>query len=652
MKKALILFLSIIMVFSISACTASSQVIEKQISNDDLYDKILGSWIGQAAGVVWGASTEFVYGGKTIPENEVPSIDSLDMNGMFTQDDLYVEIPFIQAMLENGVNCDIKYLADAFKNTEFPLWHANLAARDNLIKDIEAPLSGNPLYNQHSEDIDWQIEADFVGHLYPGLINTAANKAFEIGHIMNYGDGVYGGVFVTAMHSAAFFAKDINEIINAGIQAIPEGTTFRQIMDDVKKCFDEGKTWEECWQFIETKWGKTDRCISLAESELNIDAKMNSAYILIGLLYGKGNFDDSMRISMQCGQDSDCNPSSVGAILGNFYGYKALDEKWKKVDTQSGKFQYTEYTLDDCVQGNITLLKQVLTEKGFTEKDGIWTISVDTAIVPVKFEQWGDDASVGIASAVENGVASLNASIVSVNEIKAYEWDMGDGATYDIKEVYHVYKTKGEYTVKCKITDSSDKVYTAEKLLSIDKVLSDYDKADAGTVRNIASISAPLCTVKLPQGVGAKSLGVLSDGIKSGGSTAQYDTFNFATSPYEQYFAYLFPVDFMVSSVVFTEGMHFDNGGWFRDGDLRLEAYINGKWEKVDAAVSPEYPAADNISAFGQSFQNYTFTINNASVADNANNIKCSGIRVIGTGGGAASFISAAELEVTAVEAE
>ncbi|HBL83501.1 MAG: hypothetical protein A2Y17_10715 [Clostridiales bacterium GWF2_38_85] len=662
MKKLLLFLLAFLFTFSVTACEGGKQgnstpsdlnsenstdesivTIEKQISNDELYDKILGSWVGQAAGVVWGAPTEFVYGGRIIPENEVPSSDNLDMNGMFTQDDLYVEIPFIQAMLENGVDCDIKYLADAFKETTFPLWHANLASRDNLKAGIEAPLSGNPLYNDHSDDIDWQIEADFVGHMYPGLINEAAQKAFEIGHIMNYGDGVYGGVFVTAMHAAAFFAEDIDEIIDAGINSIPEGTTFRQIMDDVMKCYDEGKTWEECWQVIETKWGKTDTCINLASSDLNIDAKMNSAYILIGLLYGEGDFEESIKISMRCGQDSDCNPSSVGAILGNFYGYKALDSKWKNIDMEDGKFQYTEYTLDNCVQGNITLLNQVLSAKGFTESNGMWTININTVIKPVEFEQRNDTPAIDIIADNQNGAVVLSVKIIATGEIKSFEWNMGDETIYTTEDVFHVYKAVGEYKITCKVTDADDNVVIAEKTINVDKIISDYDKTDAGTVRNIASISIPLCNVKDPKGVGAKNLSVLSDGIKTGGSAVQYDTFDYATKPYEQYFAYLFPVEFKVSSVIFTEGMHFNNGGWFQNGDIRLETLVDGEWIEIQGTSSPDYPNGDTTGIFGSAFESYTFDIDD---------YVCSGIRIIGIGGGSASFISAAEIEVFATEVE
>ncbi len=118
---------------------------------------------------------------------------TVSINDAFDQDDLYVEIPFIDAMKENGAFCDVKYMADNFRDSTFPLWHANKAGRDNLRAGIEYPDSGHYLFNQHADDIDWQIQCDFLGMMYPGLVNAAAERAFEIGHITNYGDGVKGG---------------------------------------------------------------------------------------------------------------------------------------------------------------------------------------------------------------------------------------------------------------------------------------------------------------------------------------------------------------------------------------------------------------------------------------------------------------------------
>jgi hypothetical protein len=38
-------------------------------------------------------------------------------------------------------------------------------------------------------------------------------------------------------------------------------------------------------------------------------------HIVMGLLYGEGDMDKTIIISMRCGQDSDCNPSNAAGVL-------------------------------------------------------------------------------------------------------------------------------------------------------------------------------------------------------------------------------------------------------------------------------------------------------------------------------------------------
>ena len=68
------------------------------LSDVQLYDKLLGGWIGQMAGVTWGAPTEFRWRGTIIPAEEFPAWQPEMINGGLRQDDLYVEIPFLDAM--------------------------------------------------------------------------------------------------------------------------------------------------------------------------------------------------------------------------------------------------------------------------------------------------------------------------------------------------------------------------------------------------------------------------------------------------------------------------------------------------------------------------------------------------------------------------
>ena len=156
----------------------------------------------------------------------------------------------------------------------------------------------------------------------PGQPNAAAELAWRAGHTMNYGDGVYGGVFIAAMHAEAYFATNIDQIIEAGRQAIPAGSKYRQVIEDVIAWKDQGNTWPTKLAASPEQVGQ-HRSLSRWrwQQSFNIDAKLNGAYVLIGLLYGGGDFESSMRIAMQCGQDSDCNPGSAAAVLGTYYGF-------------------------------------------------------------------------------------------------------------------------------------------------------------------------------------------------------------------------------------------------------------------------------------------------------------------------------------------
>jgi hypothetical protein len=101
-----------------------------------------------------------------------------------------------------------------------------------------------------------------------------------------------------------------------------------------------------------------------------MDAKLNGAYILMGLLYGEGDPDKTITVSMQCGRDSDCNPSNAGGVLFASIGYDNLDEKYISKLNMETKFSYTNYNFPGLTQVSLKLAKQfVLNSGGKIEKD-------------------------------------------------------------------------------------------------------------------------------------------------------------------------------------------------------------------------------------------------------------------------------------------
>ena len=326
---------------------------ELKISKEKLRDKIRGGWAGQVIGCTFGGPTEFRYRSTFIQDyqplewNEYMMIRSYeDRPGLY--DDVYMDLTFVQVFEEKGLDATAMEFAQAFAHAEYSLWHANMAARYNILQGVTPPDSGHWLHNPHSDDIDFQIEADFAGLMCPGMVNSSSKICDKIGHIMNYGDGWYGGVYVAAMYSLAFVSDDVQYVVEEALKVIPEQSLYFQCMTDVIKWHEEyPDDWKMTWFLTQKKWGEDVGCPQGVFNVFNIDAKINSAWILLGLLYGAGDFGKTLSISTRAGDDSDCNPASAGGILGCILGFSKIPDFWKKgLDkVEDLDFKYTSMSL-------------------------------------------------------------------------------------------------------------------------------------------------------------------------------------------------------------------------------------------------------------------------------------------------------------------
>lgn len=128
-------------------------------------------------------------------------------------DDIYNDCTFVEAFDELGLDCSQEELAKRFAFADYHLAHANQAGRYNIRQGIMPPASGHWLNNPHADDLDFQIEADFIGLMAPAMLPEALDIASRVGHIMNSGDGFYGGAFVAALYSSAFYEKSPEAIL-------------------------------------------------------------------------------------------------------------------------------------------------------------------------------------------------------------------------------------------------------------------------------------------------------------------------------------------------------------------------------------------------------------------------------------------------------
>ncbi|MBI3767688.1 MAG: hypothetical protein HY271_04220 [Deltaproteobacteria bacterium] len=153
---------------------------------------------------------------------------------------------------------------------------------------------------------------------------------------------------------------------------------------------------------------------------------------------------------------------------------------------------------------------------------------------------------------------------------------------------------------------------------------------------DVTALGAIIAKITQPTGGGNYSLEVIRDGdMPAPGTSAplrQYDTYDGVNTAPDDWVGYTFTGTVLFRSMLFQEGMHFSNGGWFTS--LRVEVRQGGQWlAATSLQVSPAYPGTGS----GPGFVSYTLDF--AATSGDA-------IRLAGVPGGSDAFISIGELRV------
>jgi len=511
--------ISLIISVSLWLLTDAQPSTTFSLNKQQLKDKIEGGWAGQTIGVTFGGPYEFRFQGTFIGDYQSLSwydgyLKNVMANNPGLYDDLYMDLTFVDVFEKYGLDAPLDSFANAYANAGYMLWHANQAGRYNILHGIKAPMSGYWKNNPHADCIDYQIESDFAGLMSPGMPNTASAISDRIGHIMNFGDGWYGGVFVGAMYSLAFISDDINHIINEALKTIPKQSEFYQSISDViawhKKYPND---WKQTWLEIQKKWANDIGCPEGVFVPFNIDAKVNAAYVVLGLLYGQKDFTKTLELTTRCGQDADCNPSTAGGILGTILGYDKIPAYWKMglKDAEGIDFKYTTMSLAAVYEigfkhalqniernggkingQNLTIMVQqpvaVKFEKSF---QGVYPI----AKIPVVWSDKKDEISFdfeGTGFVIKGETARWGSESSYVFNTELYvDNNLVESpklpASYTTRRYELCWKydlPKGKHTVKLKILNPSkdEKFNSSEALIYSDKLI-DGIKANEAAAR-------------------------------------------------------------------------------------------------------------------------------------------------------------------------
>lgn len=315
------------------------------LSDEELYDRIYGAWLGRCAGCALGKPVEmwsaesirtYLEGvgayplGNYIPERSVDEEGNPLQAGcvpstlgniryMERDDDLDYTIIGLKVIEERGLAFTTEDMGSHWLDS-FPYLRVYTAERRaylNLVNEL--PLHLIPFHlNPYREWIGARIRADLWGYVTPGWPELGAELAHRDAALSHAKNGIYGEMFVSAMLSAAFVTSDIEEIIEMGLSEIPQRSRLAEAVRDTLAWVEESPQWGDTLAKVMAKYGDYSPVHTIN----------NTAIVLLGLLYGRSDLEQTICISVMCGMDTDCNGATTGSIVGAMRGVGNLPPKW------------------------------------------------------------------------------------------------------------------------------------------------------------------------------------------------------------------------------------------------------------------------------------------------------------------------------------
>lgn len=287
-----------------------------KLNRTELRDKILGCWIGKNIGGTIGGPFEGTQ-------------DILDIKGFTSpkgeplpNDDLDLQLVWLRAMEDVGPKqLDANVLGEYWLSYISPHWNEYGTGKTNMEMGLLPPLSGEVNNEVWRNSNGAWIRSEIWSCMAPGIPNIAVKYAIMdacIDHGLS--EGTYAEMFTAALESLAFFESDVRKLIEKGLTYIPENSRVGRSVRIAIDGYDKGKDWKDVRNEI----------VKDSEDLGWFMAPANIAYVVLGLLYGEGDFKKSMLYANNCGDDTDCTAATVGSIMGIVYGASNIPKDWRE----------------------------------------------------------------------------------------------------------------------------------------------------------------------------------------------------------------------------------------------------------------------------------------------------------------------------------
>ena len=286
----------------------------EQFNIDEFRDKVLGCWTGKNIGGTLGAPLE------TSRSIHDISFYLQDLGGNpEPNDDLDLQLVWLLAVEQHGAyRLTERLLGEYWMRYITGPWNEYGTAKGNIAAGLYPPLSGFCNNEEWKNSNGAWIRSEIWACLFPGAPDDVAHFAWMDSCVDHTGDGIYAEIFTATLESAAFVETDLNKLIDIALARIPEECRVARSVRIAIDCHRDGLDWKTA----------RNRIVEDSADLGWFQAPANLGFVVLGLLYGGGDFGRSLCLAVNCGDDTDCTGATVGAVLGILKGRSGIPDEW------------------------------------------------------------------------------------------------------------------------------------------------------------------------------------------------------------------------------------------------------------------------------------------------------------------------------------
>jgi ADP-ribosylglycohydrolase len=362
---------------AILASLPESSASDRMLGSD-YEDRVLGAWTGRVIGCMLGKPIEdglswtsariceYLRLANALPLRDfIPAVDPMPegyefkpcwtettrgrVRGAARDDDIDYTILNLEVLEKYGADFRTADVAGIWlaRLPVLQVYTAERAAYRNLINGLTPPVTAS-VHNPYREWIGAQIRADIFGYVFAGQPRRAAQLAYRDAVLSHTANGTYGEMWAAALIATAMSSHEPGECLEESLRHIPPRSRLAEALRDVQEQHRLGVSWESCVRHIQATVGHYAW----------VHTVNNSCLIAAGLLWGDGDYMNTIALTVQGGWDTDSNGATAGSAMGALVGTKAIPAHMAEAvgdNVRSAVFGHESSSLADLSRRTATL---------------------------------------------------------------------------------------------------------------------------------------------------------------------------------------------------------------------------------------------------------------------------------------------------------